>query len=453
MVATTGTLPHWDMTVVYPSLESPEFDEGFRSVVEEISALSVLFDKYQIGEQQGQQGQLGQQSALDDQTVGRFDDVINHYNQVLDKTHTLSAYIESFVSTNSRDDTAQAKLSELQQHTVRLSQLGTRLTAWIGSLDIDTLITLSPIAKAHEYMLRRARIRSTHLMSPPEEALAAELNLSGGSAWTRLHGNVTSQLSVPVEVNGESQELPMSMVRNLAYEPDRDLRRRAYEAELAGWQRVEVPIAAALNGVKGEVSTLARHRGWGSALDAALFDSSIDHATLDAMMLAAHESFPDFRRYLRAKAHALGLDVLAWYDIFAPVGRSSRLWEYDKATNFIVEQFGAYSPKMSDFAARAFREQWIDAEPRSGKRDGAFCMPLRDDESRVFTNYKPAYDGMSTLAHELGHGYHNFVKAERTALQRSTPMTLAETASIFCETIVRQAALKDADKQEQISIL
>lgn len=450
MVAATGTLPHWDMTVVYPSLKSPEFDEGFRSVVEEISALTALFDKYQIGEQQGQQGQ---QSALDDQTVGRFDDVINHYNQVLDKTHTLSAYIESFVSTNSRDDTAQAKLSELQQHTVRLSQLGTRLTAWIGSLDIDTLITLSPIAKAHEYMLRRARIRSTHLMSPPEEALAAELNLSGGSAWTKLHGNVTSQLSVVMEVNGESQELPMSMVRNLAYEPDRDLRRRAYEAELAGWQRVEVPIAAALNGVKGEVSTLARHRGWESALDASLFDSSIDRATLDAMMLAAHESFPDFRRYLRAKARALGLDVLAWYDIFAPVGQSSRLWEYDKATNFIIEQFGAYSPKMSDFAARAFREQWVDAEPRPGKRDGAFCMPLRDDESRVFTNYKPAYDGMSTLAHELGHGYHNLVKADRTALQRSTPMTLAETASIFCETIIRQAALKDADKQEQISIL
>jgi pepF/M3 family oligoendopeptidase len=171
------------------------------------------------------------------------------------------------------------------------------------------------------------------------------------------------------------------------------------------------------------------------------------------MMHAAREAFPDFRRYMRAKAHALGLDVLSWYDIFAPVGKTSRTWNYSDATDFIVEQFGTYSRKMSEFAARAFREQWVDAEPRPGKRDGAFCMALRKDESRVFTNFKPVYEGMSTLAHELGHGYHNMVKASRTMLQAVTPMTLAETASIFCETIVRHAALRDADRQEQIAIL
>jgi oligoendopeptidase F len=130
-----------------------------------------------------------------------------------------------------------------------------------------------------------------------------------------------------------------------------------------------------------------------------------------------------------------------------------RAWTFDGARDFIVEQFGTYSPRLAAFAERAFRERWIDAEPRPGKRDGAFCMMVRRDESRVMANYKPAFAGMSTLAHELGHGYHNLNLADCTMLQRETPMTLAETASIFCETIVREAALSRASDAERLGIL
>jgi pepF/M3 family oligoendopeptidase len=266
--------------------------------------------------------------------------------------------------------------------------------------------------------------------------------------------SVSSQLCIPVEMpDGERRELPMSMVRNLAFDPDREVRRRAYEAELEGWKSVAVPLAAALNSVKGEVNTLSRRRHWDSALDEAIFDSNIDRATLDAMMQAATESFPDFRRFMRAKAHMLGIERLAWYDIFAPVGNTTHTWDFSDAQRFIIEQFSSYSNKMGDFASRAFQEEWIDAEPRTGKRDGAYCMSIRRDESRVFTNYKPSYGGVSTLAHELGHAYHNMVKADRTTLQKTTPMTLAETASIFCETIIRHAAMQNATREEQIAIL
>ena len=445
MPAPASALPHWDMTVVYPSLDSTEFDAGFRSIVEDITALARLFDDYAIDRREP--------ASLDDAAIHAFETVLDRYNAVLAAVQTLAAYINAFVTTNSRDDLAQARRSELQERTVLLAKLGTRFTAWIGSLDVDALIARAPLARDHEYALRRAQESARHLMSSAEEALAAELNPSGGGAWGRLHGNVTSQLVIPVEQDGRTQELPMSAVRNLASDPDRDVRRRAYEAELAGWQRVAVPLAAALNSIKGQVNTLARHRGWDSPLDAALFDASIDRQTLDAMLTAAYESFPDFRRYLRAKARALGLSVLAWYDLFAPVGGSGRPWDFETASGFIVEQFGAYSQRLSDFAARAFRERWIDAEPRPGKQDGAYCTPLRRDESRVFANFKPSYDGMSTIAHELGHGYHNMNLAQRTMVQRQTPMTLAETASIFCETIVRHAALEDADREAQIEIL
>ena len=438
-------LPHWDMTVVYPGLESQEFAQGFARGIQDINDLAHLFDTYHIMEQAS--------TPLNNKTIKAFEAVVERLNAVLDTTRTLSAYIMCFVTTNTSDNLAQARMSELQQATIILSQLDTRFAAWIGSLDVEALIGRSTLAREHAFMLRKAKLRAGHLMTPPEEALASELNVSSGTAWSKLHSDVTSQLIVPLELDGQLQELPMSMVRNLAYEADRDLRRRAYEAELAGWKRVAVPLAAALNSIKGEVNALVKRRNWASPLEASLFDSNIDRQALDAMLLAARESFPDFRRYLDAKARMLGLTRLAWYDLFAPVGKDDRVWEYDEAAAFIIDQFGTFSSRLSNFAARAFREQWIDAEPRAGKVDGAFCISLYKDESRVLANYKPSYEGMSTLAHELGHGYHNLNLAQRTALQRDTPMTLAETASIFCETIIRNAALQRAGTQEQIAIL
>ena len=444
-MSTVSTLPHWDMTVIYPSLASPEFEQGFARVVEHIQQLAQFFDAHLIMEHAP--------ANTIEETASTFDEVVAQLNAVIEETVTLSVYISCFVNTNTQDTLAQAKASELQPPLVTLRQLMTRFTAWIGGLNIETLLQHSQVAQAHAYMLNKAKLRAAHLLSPAEETLAAELNISGGTAWSKLHSDVTSQLAVTLELEGTQQALPMSMVRNLASDPDRAIRKQAYEAEIAGWQRVAIPLAAAFNSIKGEVITLARHRHWSSPLEASLFESNIDRETLEAMLTAAQESFPDFRRYLHAKARALHLPQLAWYDLSAPVGAEQKVWEYDEASQFIIQQFGKFSPRLANFAARAFREQWIDAEPHSGKVDGAYCTPLRKDESRVLANFKPSYDGMSTLAHELGHGYHNLNLAQRTLLQQETPMTLAETASIFCETIIRHAALQDASPAEQIAIL
>ncbi len=445
-MSSVKTLPHWDMTPIYPGMDTQEFSDGFSNVVQNIDNLTKLFDGYHIMK-------LSAEPAVDQEMVQGFETVIAQYNTVLEATETLAVYIMCFVTTNSYDTLAQAKLSELQRSMLILSQLDTRLTAWIGSLNVEVLIEHSSVAREHAFMLRKAKLSAEHLMTPDEENLASELNLSAGTAWEKLHSDVTSQLVVSLELSGQKQELPMSMVRNLASHHDREVRRSAYEAELEGWKRVALPLAAAMNSIKGEVNVLARRRGWSSPLDASLLDNNIDRVTFDAMLAAAYESFPDFRRYLLAKARVLGLPRLAWYDIFAPVSNTEKVWEYPEASTFIINQFGSFSARLSSFAARAFRENWIDAEPREGKIDGAYCTPLRGDESRVFANFKASYDGVSTLAHELGHGYHNLNLAQRTMLQRSTPMTLAETASIFCETIIRNAAMQNAGRQEQIAIL
>ena len=441
----SSSLPHWDLSVVFPSLDSPEFAAGFQAVVSGTDRLAALFDERHVEAQPP--------AAFDPRQVATFELAAAQLNDLLDRLATLGAYIAGFVSIDSRDELAQAKQSELRKHNVQLSNLDTRFTAWVGSLDVEALIARSPLARDHAYMLRKTKEEAKHLMSPAEEMLASELSLTGGSAWSKLYNTYTSQLLVPVELNGKLQELPMPAIRNLADDEDRDVRRRGYEAELGAWQRAAVPIAAALNSLKGELQTLTTRRNWQSPLDMALFYNNVDRPTLDAMMGAARESFPDFRRYLRAKARALGLPALAWYDLFAPVGHSAREWSYDDGTQFILEQFGSFSPKLRGLAERAFTEHWIDAEPRAGKAGGAFCMRLRGGESRILANFKPSFSEVSTLAHELGHAYHNLNLAGRTMLQRSLPMTLAETASTFCQTIAQNAALKKVDAGEQLLIL
>ncbi len=445
MSDTAGTLPRWDMSVVYPGLDSSEFKAGLASTIASIDGLAELFDRHGV--------ERFDATELEESTVRAVEEVIERMNAVLEESSTLGAYISSFIATDSRDDRAQAVMSSFQQQGARLQKLGTRFTAWVGSMNVDELIEHSEIAAEHAFALQQAERRAKHLMSPAEEDLAAELNLSAGAAWAKLYNTLASQISVQVEQEGDAVELPMSQIRNLANERDRDLRRSGYEAELSAWRQNALPLAAAMNGIKGQVNTLATRRGWDGPLDEACFDNHIDRATLDAMMTAARESFPDFRRYLRAKAHALGLDALTWYDLFAPIGDDPKNWAWDEARTFIVHHLYGYSERMGAFAERAFAERWIDAEPRPGKRDGAFCMPLRGDESRILANFKPSFAGVTTLAHELGHGYHNINRCKVSVLQRATPMALAETASIFCETIIRDAGLDEADEVEALTIL
>ncbi|GCE18466.1 M3 family metallopeptidase [Dictyobacter kobayashii] len=384
-MTTTQSLPHWNMDVVYPGLDSPEFARGLAATIQEIEALGQLFDASHIEKQDD--------LNVDDQIIHSFETVIERYNAVLESTKTIYVYISCFVSTNSRDEVAQARASELENTLVSLSQLETRLTAWLGSLDVERLIAHSTLAHAHAYILRRAKEQSVHMMTPAEEALAAELNSSSGRAWEKLHNNVTSQLSVNIELDGRQQQVPMSVVRNQASSAQRETRRRAYEAELAAWKETALPLAAALNSIKGEVNSLARRRHWESALDASLFANSIDRETLDAMLSAARASFPDFRRYMHAKARALQIPQLAWYDIFAPLGTTDRVWEFSEAEQFIVEQFGSFSERLANFAARAFREGWIDAEPRPGKRDGAYCTPCGPMSRVSLPTIKPTLMG------------------------------------------------------------
>ena len=442
----TEKLPHWDLSEIYPGLDTPEFAEGFANGLQTMKALVALFDQHHIN-------RIDDATQMPEDATAVLEQIVTAYNSGVDEIITLYTYIFSFIATDSRNTAAQAKLSEIQQQFSHLSLLGTRLTAWLGSLDVEVLIANSAIAADHAFVLRRAQQEAEHLMSPIEEALAAELNLTGSQSWNRLFNTYTSQLTVTVEMEGESKEMPLTAAQNLMFSPDRELRKQANDQIEAALAKAAVPNAAALNAIKGETLALSRRRGWDSPLDMVLFDNAIDRETLEAMNDAARRAFPDFQRYLRARARFLELPILAHYDRLVPLGQGSQQWSYGEVQQFIIEQFRTYSPRMADLAQRAFANGWIDAEPRDGKRGGAFCMWLRNGDSRILSNFEPSFNSLGTLAHELGHAYHNLNLRDRTILQRSLPMTLAETASTFCQKVVENAALKTAVKSDQIIIL
>jgi oligoendopeptidase F len=444
------TPPRWDLTNVYPSLDSKEFEASIKKVKKQIGELEKFFDK-----------NVDKTTAKTPvkKLAGLAGEAIDRFNALSEQAGTINAYIYSFVSTDSRDMLAMKKLSEFEQVGVRMQNLNTRFLAWAGKLSpvMNKVIAANPTAKAHAFMLKEAVRQSKFMMSGPEEALAAELNLSGANAWEKLQGTVTSQLTVDFELDGEVKKLPAPALINLHSHPDESVRRRAYEAEIQLWESVREPLAGAMNGVKGTTHTLNVRRKHKDALHAPIDQSRIDRPTLEAMLGAMEASFPMFRKYFKAKAKRLGKDKLAWWDVFAPSGNTSKTYTYPEARDFILENFAKFSPDLKAFAKRAFDGNWIDAEQRDGKRGGAFCMGVPAvKESRVLSNFDGTLDQVSTIAHELGHAFHNecAYAAGKTELQQDTPMTLAETASIMCETVVMEALLKQTtDPQEQLAIL
>lgn len=435
-------LPHWDLTPYYPSLTSETFKAAYQQVLIQIGALTERFDLYQIGS--------STDTVVTDETVQIYEELAQAFDTLELVNNLVSSYVYGHISTDTTNELAQGIASELRGQSVALQTLAVRWVAWLGSIDTETLKSKSELAKLYAYPLEQAKVGAQHQMTSPEEELAAQLSLSGTAAWGRLHSDMTSQLTVAVG----DQKLPMAMVRVLSSDADAKVRRDAYDAELATWPTVALPLAAAMNGIKHETNVLATRRGWADPLDEAVWENGIDRATLGAMLDAANAAFPDFRRYMQAKAKLLGYDGgLHWFDMFAPVGAESSKWSWSVAKEFVATHFDSFTPRLGEFARRAFTENWIDAEPRPGKEGGAFCMGMVPGESRILQNYNPSFDAVSTLAHELGHGYHNLCLEHRPPTIAGTPMTLAETASIFCETIIKNAALDGAPANEQLSIL
>ncbi|MEJ2512744.1 MAG: M3 family metallopeptidase [Anaerolineales bacterium] len=447
--------PQWDMSNIFPSLESQEFKQATEKINTMLNEIETYLSENHIHPDLELKETDPAKLA---QVIAGF---INRMNEFELLGTTIGAYLNSFITTDSYNQQAAKALSTIQPSFVKAGQLGDVLfKGWLAKIgdQIDAVIAQDEILQEHSFFLKETIEQSQYLMSAAEEELAGELSLSGIRAWDKLQGDITSQLSWPIEgKDGKIQKLPLTEIINFRNHPEEAMRRHGYEAEMEAWKTVEVPLAAALNGVKGTQGVLWKRRGRKDSVHKAIDQARIDRETLEAMLESMRNSFPMFRKYFKAKAKRLGKQSLPWWDLMAPMGKTSRTFSYPEAQKFVLENFAKFSEELAEFANTAFVKNWIDVGPREGKRAGAFCMsvPLVK-ESRVLLNFESSLDWVFTIAHELGHGFHNhcMFDRDRTELNRTTPMVLAETASTMCETIVTEAALKMAtDKEEELAIL
>ena len=421
MKKTSNTLPKWNLSNIYKNFDDTAYQGDIKDYLALCAELKTLLSK-------------GKKEALEEavQLLGR----------AMDLMENLFSYAYAVFSVNTDDARALKEVSRLEEAHQKLSECFVLFNSLVkkNKKDIPALLKKSPILAERAQFIMDSLKEAEHQMTDSEESLAEAMKAAGGDAWGRLQEAISSSLSG----NGKS----ITELRNLAFDKRRSVRKKAYEAELAAWKSMEIPLAYSLNGVKKTAATLDTRRSWKSALDKALFQSRMSAKTLDAMISVMEESLPEFRKYLNKKAELLGIKKLAFYDLFAPIGEKGfapKVWSFEEAKDYIIETFGSFSEDMGLFAKNAFSNGWVDAPPHAGKVGGAYCtsFPVAK-ESRVMCNFSPTFSGVSTIAHELGHAYHFHLLREDCAFARAYPMTLAETASIFSETMLYNTTISKA---------
>ena len=439
-------LPRWSVADVHQSFDARSFTDAMESAGAGVTRLEALFEEHNVRAITPRPVQSADGEAADS--------VISTFNNVVEAQEILGAYIYATVSTDSRNERAQGLLSEMETLDARVSPLLARLADWVASLGTEQLAEVSTEARDHLGPLERLQARAEHQMSEVEEGLYSELGTTGSSAWGRLQGDLTSQLTTEVHLPSGTKTMPMAAVRGLSTDSDLNVRKAAYEAEMRAWPTIAVACAAAMNSIKGEANVVNRRRKWKQPLDASLYSNNVSLETFNAMQSAVHASLPDFRRWMRVKAKLVGdTNGLSWWNLAAPLSISPGPISWDQGISLVKGAFASYSDRLSHLVDRSINEQWLDAEPREGKVGGAFCMSFVDDRSLVLLNWSGSVDSAQVTAHELGHAYHNTQLAHRTALQKRLPMALAETASIFCETLVVEEGLSRLQGDDRLALL
>ena len=432
--------PRWSLDSIFPGFDSAEYSAAKKELgdlavrllahLESVPAEASAFEVW-----------LLEALSLNDEA-----DILSR---------TLSSYCYAVYSTDTANKRAMTELNQVDEIALPFARAGVLFLNALAANEtaVHAAVKSNPEIGKFAFYLEDSLYWQKKQMTASEEDLAADLARSGADAWGRLQEQLTSTADcLWDETTGERKTLVE--LRSLAYNRDRAVRQKAFGKELEICRRIALPVSAALNGVKGTAITLNARRSWNESLDKSVRQGRLSRKALDALISAMEDSLPDWRRYLKAKAKLLGIPACAFHDIFAPVGGHFPSYTWDEARSVITKNFSGFSARMGDFAKRAFDFSWIDAEPRSGKVSGAYCtdMPLRK-ETRVLCNFDGTFNTVITVAHELGHAFHSDVVKDLPGLQQDYPMTLAETASIFAETVVFDAELAKADSDARLGLL
>lgn len=425
---------NWDLTVFYKDFDDPEFKDDLARLPKEIDAFTAAI------------------AAPAEDEVEKLVSLVHQEEALSNLFARLSLMIELTLSVDANNKAANAAMAPLMRAVMGSSLASNAFSRYLASLEnLDAIIDADDELKARAFALREAAEDAKHQLPEALEKPVLKMQLSGGEAFSQLR----DKLDATLLVDYDGKQIPLSAVRALAYDGDADTRRRAYEAELASYKKIELPMSFCLNNLKAEGETMAALKGYKGVLDMALAHSRMDEKTLEAMWTAIREALPELREYFKAKGRLLGHENgLPFYDLFAPVGQSTRTYTVEEARALLLDLFGKFCPEMGEMMRTAFDEGWIDMYPREGKSGGAFCSGYyAKNISRVMTNFAGSASDVSTLAHELGHAFNNRMLHHKPIMMTETPMPLAETASTFNETLLISQLLKTATPEEELTLL
>ena len=425
---------NWDLTVFYKDFDDPEFKDDLARLPKEIDAFTTAI------------------AAPAEDEVEKLVSLVHQEEALSNLFERLSLMIELTLSVDANNKAANAAMAPLMRAVMGSSLASNAFSRYLASLEnLDAIIDADDELKARAFALREAAEDAKHQLPEALEKPVLKMQLSGGEAFSQLR----DKLDATLLVDYDGKQIPLSAVRALAYDGDADTRRRAYEAELASYKKIELPMSFCLNNLKAEGETMAALKGYKGVLDMALAHSRMDEKTLEAMWTAIREALPELREYFKAKGRLLGHENgLPFYDLFAPVGQSTRTYTVEEARALLLDLFGKFCPEMGEMMRTAFDEGWIDMYPREGKSGGAFCSGYyAKNISRVMTNFAGSASDVSTLAHELGHAFNNRMLHHKPLMMTETPMPLAETASTFNETLLIAQLLKSATPEEELTLL
>lgn len=436
--------PTWDLDVIFPGgSQSPEFKRFLDLLTDDVASFRRRLEAAAVPET----------TADLDAWLPLLDD----FQDLTRRLRQAGAFVSCLTAQDMADEGAKLLQGRVAQIRAALNSATTLLDHQLCQMPEAVFAALveRPELEAIAYPLRERRMRAAMRMDPERESLAGDLAVDGYHAWGRLYNELVARVQIPWEEEGRTVYLSAGQAANKLLDPDRSVREKLWERWEKAWAEQADLIGAALNHLAGFRIQLYKHRGWDSILSEPLENNRMKAETLEVMWEVVDRNKGIFVEYLNRKARLLGLEKLAWYDVDAPLGGASSKITYDEAADFIVEQFSRFSPEMASFAQKAFRERWIEAEDRPGKRPGGFCtsFPL-SGQSRIFMTFGGNLDNVSTLAHELGHAYHQSVMNDLPQLAQGYAMNVAETASTFAELLVSDAALKAArSDEERLSLL
>ena len=425
---------NWNLDAIYKGFEDPAFESDLALLEQTIDTFSTFTKE------------------LDHHPNGLAEGIrlLENISVLVEK---LATYALLRQTADTRDAAVSSKLGQIMNMISAGAAPEAAFKDWAAKLpDLMEQVENQETLKPYRFYFEDLRASSRYLLAGMGEQILAKLQLSGGNAWAELQQYLTSTLVV--SFRGEEKNL--SQIRNLASDPDASVRQEAYEAELAAYPKIRDSVAYALNSIKLETLSECQLRGYESPLARTLWESHLQKSTLDAMLSAMDEYLPKFWQYLKCKAKALGHENgLPWYDLFAPMGASSTKFTPESAGEYLTTLFKSFDGELGDLIDTAFRKQWIDFFPREGKSGGAFCAEVGAiGESRVLTNFDGTFSSVVTLAHELGHAFHNQCIFPHRPLNHQYSMPLAETASTFNECVVMASAIREAaDDAERIALI